>query len=328
MVESKHERLDELALAHSHSNFARLRASDTVADALASLRAQHIDSPVSYFYVVDDGQLRGVVSTRRLLTAASDVAVAGIMEDAATTLPAEATLRDAATLLVEHRLLAVPIVGRLGRLLGVLDIAALGIDIAKEIDGRRVDEVFQLLGVHLGRGSSHGFRARFPALLWNVAGGLVAALIAGAHEHLLQTFTALALFMPVTLALSESIGMQSVALTLEGGLEAITPAPLRTTRGAPVTEARTALQLALGCAALVSVVAAAWQRDLRLAAAILVAITTAMTVAAVIGRVIPPLLRRMRQNPIVAAGPAVLAVADFVSLIVYFRVAAAFLPQP
>ena len=95
-----------------------------------------------------------------------------------------------------------------------------------------------------------------------------------------------------------------------------------------MTEARTALQLALGCAALVSVVAAAWQRDLRLAAAILVAITTAMTVAAVIGRVIPPLLRRMRQNPIVAAGPAVLAVADFVSLIVYFRVAAAFLPQP
>ena len=47
-----------------------------------------------------------------------------------------------------------------------------------------------------------------------------------------------------------------------------------------------------------------------------------------IGRLILRVLRRMRQSPLVGAGPAVLAVADFVSLIVYFRVAAAFLPQP
>ena len=46
------------------------------AQALAAIRSQTIDSAIVYFYVVDeDGRLRGVVPTRRLLTAPPDTPV-------------------------------------------------------------------------------------------------------------------------------------------------------------------------------------------------------------------------------------------------------------
>jgi magnesium transporter len=227
------------------------------------------------------------------------------------TLPATATVREAAALLVRHRLLAVPIVGALDRMLGVVDAAALDLDIATELTGERVEEIFQLIGVRLAGAAPSGFAARFPSLLWTVFGGLIAAAIAGAHEHLLNAFTALALFMPVTLALSESIGIQSVVLAIE-----------RAAKRSHRREARIALALAAACAAIVCGVATVWQRDVRLAAVVALALPIAMVTTAIVGLLLPRVLLALRRNPSVAAGPMVLAIADFVSLIVYFRIAA------
>jgi magnesium transporter len=87
------------------------------------------------------------------------------------------------------------------------------------------------------------------------------------------------------------------------------------------TEAGTSVQLALACATLVGLVAVVWQRDGRLSVTLLVAITSAMTASGIAGAIIPRVLYAIRRNPNVAAGPTVLAVADFVSLVVYFSVA-------
>jgi magnesium transporter len=323
------DKLDDLALHHVSQAFAELRGDETVAQALASIRSQRLDSAILYFYVVDDDRrLHGVVPTRRLLMSDPRVLIASIMSDASITLPETASLREGAAMLVHHRLLAVPVVGRFGRMHGVLDATALGIDIAAEMNGRRVDQLFQLIGVHVTDTASHAFRARFPSLLWNVGGGLIAALIASAHEHLLSTLTALALFMPVTLALGESVGMQSVALAIDGGLTPPARADWRSALRAITQEARTTLGLGLACAGVVGFVAAMWQRDFHLTMALLLSITAAMTVSGVVGTITPRVLHRIGRNPSVAAGPTVLALADFLTLVVYFRVATVLLQVP
>jgi magnesium transporter len=188
--------------------------------------------------------------------------------------------------------------------------------------------LFQLIGVHVTDSASHDFRARFPSLLWNVVGGLIAALIASAHEQLLSTFTTLALFMPVTLALGESIGMQSVALAIDGGLTPPARTDWRSALRSITFEARTALGLGLACAGVVGLVGATWQRDFHLTMALLLSISAAMTVSGVVGTVMPRVLRRIGRNPSVAAGPTVLALADFITLVVYFRVATVLLRVP
>jgi len=207
--------MDELVLHHARPTFAALRPEQTVQQALGAIRSQSLDSAIVYFYAVDDhGRLCGVVSTRRLLTAEPETPVSALMTDATVTLPLSATLRDAAKSLVQHRLLAVPIVGKLGRIHGVIDATTLGVDLSADISGQHRAELFQLLGVRVGDGEHH-VQSRFLSLLWNVVGGLIAAFVAGSHEHLMHRIAALALFMPVTLALSESVGMQAVAVALE-----------------------------------------------------------------------------------------------------------------
>jgi magnesium transporter len=206
-------------------------------------------------------------------------------------------------------------------MLGVIDAATLGLDIERELNGKRVDELFQLMGVRVADTTSAGFVARFPSLLWNVAGGLIAAVIAGAHEHLLSAFTTLALFMPVTLALSESIGIQSVVLTIERRTNRLRGSDWRSELRSLGREGGIAALLAVACAALVGVVAVTWQHDARLTAVVALSIPVAMVTTAVIGLLIPRVLHAFRRNPTVAAGPVVLAIADFVSLVVYFRVA-------
>jgi len=314
-------KLDELALHHAHHLFAALRPEQRVDDALASIRAQELDSAIVYFYVVDgDGRLRGVVPTRRLLTAAPDVSVSALMTRASVTLPVSATVRDAAATLVEHRLLAVPIVDELGRIRGVIDASTLGADVSAEVTGRRRNELFQLIGIRLAEPGGR-FRSRMSALTWNIVGGLIAAAVAAAFDDLLRAVAALALFMPVTLALSESIGMQAVAIALQ------TP---HVTRNRPRLafirdEVAVAAPLALVSASVVAVAAIAWHQHWLFAASVLIAIGVAMTVAATFGTIIPRVLHRFGWNPTVAAGPAVLALADFVSLIVYFSAATALL---
>ena len=59
------------------------------------------------------------------------------------------------------------------------------------------------------------FRDRFPWLLCNIAGGLIAAFIASRFEHLLQQVVVLALFIPIVLALGESVSMQALTLTMQ-----------------------------------------------------------------------------------------------------------------
>ncbi|HXD74536.1 MAG TPA: magnesium transporter [Vicinamibacterales bacterium] len=314
-------RLDELALPHATTTFARLRPEDTVDEALGSIPEQALDTAITYFYVVDaGGSLRGVVPTRRLLTAARDTRVAELMTDASVTLPMTATLRDAAALLQRHRLLAAPIVGRLGRIHGVVDATMLGLDVADGLTPARADEWFQLAGVRT-EGTAGGIRPRLGSLLWNVGGGLVAAAVAGFHEHLLAAAAGLALFMPVTLALSESVGMQAVAL-------ALTDPRGRSNRGAAraaFAELRSAPALGVACALLVGLAVIAWQASYALTATVTIAIAVAMTASAVVGAVVPRLMHRFHANATVAAGPVVLAVADFVSLLVYFRIAAVLL---
>ena len=83
----------------------------------------------------------------------------------------------------------------------------------------------------------------------NIAGGLMAAFIASRFEHLLQEVVVLALFIPIVLALGESVSMQALSLTLQS----FTDGPFVPKRllSALWKEFRTAALLGMGCGAVV-----------------------------------------------------------------------------
>jgi len=316
--------LDDPIIRHMRTEFARLHIDQTIGDALSSIRTNPPSSRVSYFYVVDDeGRVQGVVPVRRLLLAPLDKRVEEIMVREVITIPKTATVLDACDFFILHRLLAFPVVEKDRRILGIVDVELYTDELTDLDRTERHNDLFQLIGVHLteARRSSSvdAFRSRFPWLLANVAGGILAAFLSGIFQAELEKTVALAIFIPVVLALSESVSIQSVSLAIQllHGQRPTMQAILRKLR----SEAMTGLFLGIASAAAVGFVAVLWLGRVRVVVALLGGILAGVTCAAVIGMSIPNLLRFFQREPRVAAGPIALAATDIVTLLVYFSLA-------
>jgi magnesium transporter len=155
--------------------------------------------------------------------------------------------------------------------------------------------------------------------LANIAGGIAAAFLTGIFEAELQKAVALALFIPVVLALAESVAIQSVSLTLQS-LHGKQPT-LRSILSKLRVESLTGLYLGLACAAAVATVAALWLRQAAVTYCLIGGIAGGVTCAALIGVAIPNVLRWLEREPQVAAGPVSLAATDMVTLMIYFTLA-------
>ncbi len=326
MTKTPESHLNDPVTVHMRTDFARLHVGTTVEQALAEIRQNQPEGRIIYFYVVDEqDRLLGVLPTRRLLLSPSTAELSQIMVANVVTIPATASVLEACEFFLMHRLLAFPVVNQEQQVVGIVDVELYTDELA-DLDRREdKDDLFQLIGVHLTesqQGSSVlAFKSRFPWLIANIAGGIIAAFISGIFEEELKKAVALALFIPVVLALAESVSIQSVSLALQS-LHGKRPT-LGTIANKLRSESLTGLLLGLCSALVVALVAVLWLGDLKVVLCLLGGIAGGVTCAALIGVAIPNLLRLLNREPQVAAGPVALAATDMVTLIIYFTLARA-----
>jgi magnesium transporter len=315
--------LDHPVTRYMRFDFCRLKAEQAVATALTDLRIQQPQGRIIYFYVTDDvDRLQGVVPTRRLLLAQPEEIIGNLMVRQVVTLPATGTVREACELFLTHRFLAFPVIHN-ERMVGIVDVElfAEGIDDLERT--KHQEDLFQVMGVHLSATQQvspwSGFRSRFPWLLCNIAGGILAAVLSYAFETLLAKIVSLALFVPVVLGLSESVAIQSVTLAL------------LVLHGQPPTfgalwqrlrrELATGALLGAACSTIVAGIALAWLGVAEVALALLAGISIGIAGSAGFGLTMPYLLRLLKRDPQVASGPVALVFADILALTIYFSVA-------
>lgn len=316
--------LNDPVTRHMRKDVTQLHVDQTIGEALASIRRRPVEGRIIYFYVVDgDGRLQGVVPTRRLLLNSPEKPVAEIMVKNVIALPATATVLEACEFFTLHKLLAFPVVDEERRVLGLVDVDLYTGEL-EDLERREgSDDLFQLIGVHLTAAQQASpvlaFLKRFPWLLCNVGGGIVAAFLAGIFEAELRQAVALALFIPVVLALAESVSIQSVSLAIDA-LHRRMPRWGELFRKLG-TEIFTGGMLGLACGSLVGLVAFLWIGEWRVALSVLGGIAGGVACAALLGVSMPNLLRMLQRDPKVAAGPIALAATDMATLLVYFNLA-------
>jgi magnesium transporter len=318
-----HNLNDPVAL-HMRKDFARVQAEQTVAEALEEIRRKAPEGRIVYFYVVDrENRLRGVLPTRRLLLNPPETPVSQIMVREVVALPESATVLEACDFFILHRLLAFPVVDPDDRIVGVIDVELYTEELGELERHEHLDDLFQLIGIRMSESQPasllRAFRHRFPWLLCNIAGGILMAMLVGLFEAELKRMLALALFMPVVLALSESVSVQSVSLTLQ--FLRGRPPTLRSLAGRIRSEVSRALLLGLASGAVVAFLAQTFWNQTELTVCLLFGIGAGVTAAAGLGVLLPSLLRLMRRDPHVAAGPVVLASSDLLTLLIYFSLA-------
>lgn len=315
---------EENVLRHARTDFVRVRADQTVGQALAAVQKSKPAGRIVYFYVVDEeGRLQGVLPTRRLLLSPPETLVSDIMVRDVITLPSTATLLDACELFMLHRLLAFPVVDSEGRIQGVVDVELYTDELSGLARREESEDVFQLIGVRLAQVQKAPlftvFSRRFPWLLCNITGGVLCAFLAGQFEGILNKVIALSLFIPVVLAVGESVSVQTLSLALQShhGNRFRWGETLRTF----VREIPVGTMLGAACGILIALVALIWQRLGMVALTILLGVSLAVTTAVILGLAVPTALHAARRDPKLASGPIVLALTDLATLFYYFGLA-------
>jgi magnesium transporter len=303
------------------TDYYAIPRADTVEQAVDAIRAAP-DKAVFYCYAVDEGgHLAGVIPVRKLLTATRGTRIEDIMAGNVVALPAEGDRALMEDFFATYRFLAFPVVDTDRRLLGVVQADAFSDQLMGEFEGRVRHDWLRSLGVseEEGRASALGIvRLRLPWLLVTVASGLLSAFVTGAFHATLERIVALAFFVPVVLLVSESVGMQTSAVTVSSLSEDVPPSLRRLL----AREVQAAALLGIACGLIVGAVGVLWLRDVRFATVLGATMTLTVSSASALAVAIPGLFRRIGVDPALAAAPLTLALTDNLTLLAYLAIAA------
>lgn len=296
----------------------------TVERALEIIRESGRADTPSYLYIVDaGGRLVGVAPLRTLLMARPQDLVHSIMVKSVTRLASSALLEEIVGTFQQYPYVSLPVVDEKDRLIGIVAANAL-----KEALQEGQDQVLHgITGADPRERLKETFAAvggRLPWITVTILGGLGCAFIAGRFQHTLESVVVLGIFVPIVLALGESIGAQTTSVVLStlaesAGEEGEVGAFL-------AKEILVGLLAGAYSGAIVAATSLLWHGNPRLGLLIGGAVAISVSWSALLGVVIPGLMKRFRVNPAIASGPLVLALADFSTLGVYFGGATLLLP--
>lgn len=296
-------------------------------DALKSLQNQTEAEMVFYLYITDDDdRLVGVASLRALATTRSDTLLKDIMVKRVHSVRPETDQEDVAQIVAQYNYLAVPVLDADDHLIGIVTVD----DVVDVIREEATEDFLQMAGAGKDReillkSSWENARARLPWLFASWIGGIVAATIIGAFEHMLQSIIALAAFIPVIIGMGGNIGTQSSTIIVRG------MATGRIEIGSEMKVLFKEIRVGLILGGLYGLMLGLFAKfrfidvDPMLGVVVGLSIGCSMLMAVAVGTFIPMFLRKVDIDPAIATGPFVTTSIDILGVLFYFVIAGYFL---
>lgn len=304
-------------------DYIYLRPNMTVEEALAKIRRIGIDRETVYaLYVIDEQRrLIGYVSLRRLVAAPLDVKVGDLMLDGAIRISAYADQEEAVEMLRHYDLIALPVVDRDDKLVGIVTFDDV-MDIVEEEHNEDVQLQAAIIPTEESYLDVRPVDMTRRRLVW-LAILLVAetggALIIKRYEDFLTMWIALALFLPVMIATGGNTGTQAAAMVIR----ALATGEVQLRDGLRMLgrEFAVCLMLSLALGALAFPLVLVVEPHFEVALVISLGVAAIVTVSNLIGTFLPLLLRRLRLDPALMSGPFISTLMDVAGLIIYMEIA-------
>jgi magnesium transporter len=150
-------------------------------------------------------------------------------------------------------------------------------------------------------------------------GGIIAFFIIGKFEGSLYKIAYLAAFIPVIMGMGGNIGTQSSTIVVRG--LATGRLGLRDIWKVVFKELSIGIILGLVYGGLIGGVAQFRYSTVALAVSVALAVICSMSVAALVGSLVPMVFARVNIDPAVATGPFVTTAIDIISVFFYFVIA-------
>jgi magnesium transporter len=302
-------------------DFISLREDVTARQAIESLQTEHSDVEMAfYLYVVDEyGKLVGVSSLRQLVVVSPETPLKEFMTTDVFSVQTDMDQEEVARLVARYDILAVPVVDGSNRLMGIVTVDDV-IDILRK---EATEDILKMAGAGEEfvetKSIFKSTRIRLPWLFASCLGGLFAFFIIGEYESSLSKIAYLAAFIPVIMGMGGNIGTQSSTIVVRGLATGRINA--RDIWSVVFKELSIGFILGLVYGLLIGSVAQFRYSMEALALSVALAVICSMSVAALVGSLVPMGFARINIDPAVATGPLVTTAIDIISVFFYFLIA-------
>lgn len=317
------------------AEFIDLRRSMTCAQAVDHIRKTGVDKETVYVaYVTNESRvLQGIVPLKALLFAGEDELIEDIMDEniiCASTLDDQETV---ASIISKYDMLALPIVDREHRLVGIVTV-----DDAMDVMENEVTEDIEIMAAivpsdkpYLKTSVFETWKKRIPWLLLLMVSATFTSTILGHFEDALSKMAILTVFIPMLMDTGGNAGGQT-SVTIIRGLS-IGEIELSDIGHILWKEFRVSILcgLTVGCVCFVKTMLVdfhlAFTADnIRTSLVVCLTICLAIMIAKMIGSLLPVGAKKLGFDPAVMASPFITTIVDTMTLLLYFAIAKTFLP--
>ena len=225
---------------------------------------------------------------------------------------------EVAYLFQKYDLTSAPVVDESGRLSGMVTID----DVVDVIQEENREDLLALSGVSSADAFDtilSTFKSRAPWLAVNVLTAFVASMVISFFADTIDQIVALAVLMPVVVALGGNAGSQTLAVSVRALAERELSGS--TTRRAIFREGVAALLNGLVFSLAVAVIAFLWFQEIRLSIVIALAMLATFLWAGLSGIIIPLTLKRLGADPAVASSVFLLTTVDIIGFLSFLGLA-------
>jgi magnesium transporter len=301
------------------TEYVRLREGLTVGEALNKIRRSDRDKETIYYaYVTDDNRkLVSVVSLRQLLFTIPDVLIRDIASDRVIKVKTETPQEEVAQLMKRYDLIALPVVDRENRFVGIVTID----DVVDILEEEATEDIQRLAGLSGDESPLSApmvkIRNRLPWLLGIMALYIGASSAIAPFQKTIAMIPVLAVIMPLFSNTGGTVGIQAVTVTIRGlGVGEVTPRDtLKILRKEIMGGLGTALALGLTMVLLALIWTPPQERWVALIAGLVMA--TNSVVAVTLGTLLPMGLQRLKLDPALVSGPLATTMLDTIGFILF-----------
>ena len=310
------------------AEYIGLKRNITVEQAFAYIRANGVDKETIYTCFVTDSKrrLQGVVTVKDLLMNPYSTVIRDIMDENVICAVTTEDQEDVVETFNKYDLLCLPVVDHEERLVGSVTV-----DDVVEVMEQKATEDFEKMAAmlpsekpYLKMSVLELAKNRIPWLLLLMFTSLLTGAILVSYENALQVVPLLVSFVPMLMDTSGNCGNQSSTMIIRG--MAVGDIELRDVPRVVWKEFRVGILCGIVLAA-ANFVRLMIQYPGQIMMSLVVVLSLVMTVilAKTIGCTLPMLAKKLNLDPAIMAAPLITTIVDACSLLIYFRIACAFL---
>ncbi len=307
--------------------FVAVNLHETVDQAIEVLRskAEEVED-IYYLYVVDENKkLVGVIRLKDLILAKGTTAISEIMDRDVVSVTTDMDQEEVANIARHYDLVAIPVVDRVGQLLGRITFD----DVADVMEEEASEDIQRMAGIteeEEFRETSilRISRVRLPWLLVGFFGQLLCAYVLHRFEASISEIIATAFFIPIIMAMGGNAGIQSSTIMVRG--MATGEIGLYDIRKRLFREIGVSILNGLICGILLFVVVSLWLKQPKFGLLLSSVLIFVILNASFVGAFIPVVLKKVKVDPAIATGPFITTSNDVIGLIIYLGLITVFIP--